>query len=101
MKTFLFLWLQLSPNSNLPSYMVNKPRAISITEMQEEKIQPRHTGKKIKTSERYLEQGAHRKEVITLGQSITAGRGGLTLGIKGVSNLDLHIPAQMGEQHSH
>ncbi|TRZ26542.1 hypothetical protein HGM15179_000567 [Zosterops borbonicus] len=43
MKTFLFLWLQLSPNSNLPSYMVNKPRAISITEMQEEKIQPRHT----------------------------------------------------------
>lgn len=40
---------------------------------------------------------------ITLGQSITAatGRWALALGTKDVWNLEPHIPAQMGEQHSH
>lgn len=61
-KILLSLSLQASYNSNLTSYIVNNPRAISIRGMQEEKIQLRHTGKEIKTSERHLEQGAHRKE---------------------------------------
>lgn len=102
MKTFLSLWLQSSCNSNLAGYTVNNPRAISIKEMQEEKIQLRHAGKEIKTSERYWSKGPTEKKTlcsITLGQSITAatGRWALALGIKDVSNLELLISAHMAE----
>lgn len=102
MKTFLSLSFQASYNSNLTSYIVNNPRAISIRGMQEEKIQLRHTGKEIKASERYLEQGAPRKE-----DTVQHNLGPINHSwemspcIKKVSNLELHIPAQMGEQHPH